>query len=464
VVALAYKDADNPMGLKLDEWQEWLIRHVLERYPADWHNPELRGQLRFRSVLISVPRQSGKSLIASIIGGIWGLTMRTGQVLGIASSADQARIIYERVLHTIMANPELKELFKKTTERRGIVSADGLSRYDTKPAKESSLQGLKVDTILFDEVHLAKRGMWTAMVQGTAASKQIFPNAYGTYDGGIIIGITTAGDSTSETLIDLYKQGERSVNGDPELERFGFFCWEAPEGCDIDAPAILASNPAVECRRIPLDRVLGDLATIPEHEARRYRLNQFISGVSESWLPMSVFHNATGHGLGSLDGCTLSVSVNTKLDFGTIAAAKKIGDKIETELVASFVNPTEARLYDVLVQLSRKVSAKAIVIDGSQLPNLQKRLKQNGFPLWSLWAKEVSAACSTTFALFQQGKVEHNNDPLLIAQMPRGVAKYQGENWYLSRRLSLGDIDAVLATVNAIYVANIEDKTTVGVF
>jgi phage terminase large subunit-like protein len=379
--------------------------------------------------------------------------MRNGQSLSLASNTEQAMVIYSRVLQTIMGNPELKEMFKKTTERRGIVSADGLSRYDVRPAKESSLQGLRVDTVLADELHIWKKGMWTAVVQGTAASPD-----------GIVIGITTAGDATSETLIDLYKQGERSVNGDPALERFGFFCWEAPEGSEIDGDAILASNPAVECGRIPLERVLGDLATIPEHEARRYRLNQFISGVSESWLPMPVFHANAGHGIGDLSGAVLSVSVNAKLDFGTIAAAKKNGDKVETELVASLVNPSENRLYDLLTTLYKKHGCSAIVIDGGNLPSLQKRLKNASYPLWQLWSKEVAAACSTTFALFQQGKIEHNNDPLLIAQMPRGVARYVGENWYLSRKASLGDIDSVLATILATYVANIEKAPSIGVF
>jgi phage terminase large subunit-like protein len=379
--------------------------------------------------------------------------MRNGQSLSLASNTEQAMVIYSRVLQTIMGNPELKEMFKKTTERRGIVSADGLSRYDVRPAKESSLQGLRVDTVLADELHIWKKGMWTAVVQGTAASPD-----------GIVIGITTAGDATSETLIDLYKQGERSVNGDPALERFGFFCWEAPEGSEIDGDAILASNPAVECGRIPLERVLGDLATIPEHEARRYRLNQFISGVSESWLPMPVFHANAGHGIGDLTGAVLSVSVNAKLDFGTIAAAKKNGDKIETELVASLVNPSENRLYDLLTTLYKKHGCSAIVIDGNSMPSLQKRLKNASYPLWQLWSKEVAAACSTTFALFQQGKIEHNNDPLLIAQMPRGVARYVGENWYLSRKASLGDIDSVLATILATYVANIEKAPSIGVF
>jgi len=465
IVKLAYRDADNPEGLKLDEWQEWLIRHVLERYPLDWPDQTLAGTLRFRSCIISVPRQSGKSLIASILGGIWGLTMRTGQVLGVASSSDQARIIYDRVLHTIMANPELKEMFKKTTERRGIVSADGLSRYDVKPAKESSLQGIKVDTILFDEVHLARKGMWNAMVQGTAASQQIYPNANGTRDGAIIIGITTAGDSTSETLIDLYKQGERSTNGDPALERFGFFCWEAPEGSAVDAEAILASNPAVECGRIPLDRILGDLATIPEHEARRYRLNQFISGASESWLPTPVFYANMGNGIEDITGCVISLDVTTKLDHATISAAKKVDGIIQTELVASLRNPSETRLFELLVDVYRRTKATAIVLDGSRMPNLQKRLKDGKYPMWQLWSKEVAAACSTTFSLFTQNMVSWNQtDQLLIAQMPRGVARYVGENWYLSRRDSLGEIDAVIAMTLGVYVASLDRPSSIGVF
>jgi hypothetical protein len=453
VVALAYRDMDNPDGLKLDEWQSWLLRHILERYPADWPDQSLAGHLRYRACVVSIPRQSGKSLIGALLG-LWGVAMRTGQTLSLASSAEQARIIYDRVLATIQGNPTLLARFKKTTERRGIISSDGLARYDIKPAKESALQGIRVDTVLADELHLWKKGMWTAVIQGTAASPD-----------GIIIGITTAGDANSETLIDLYKQGDRAVNGDPQLERFGFFVWEAPEGCAVDGEAILASNPAVECGRIPLERVLGDLATIPEHEARRYRLNQFISGTSESWLLGQVFHRNAGHGIENIQGCTLSVDMTNKLDHASIVAAKKVGDKVQTEIVASVVNPSESKLYDILSTVAKKTGATALVIDGSRMPALQKRLKANGFPLWQLWSKEVSAACATTFAMFQQDQIEWNqSDQLLIAQNPRAIARYTGENWFLSRRDSLGDVDAVIATVIAVYVASLERPTAIGVF
>ncbi len=40
LVKVAWKSPELPDGLQLDEWQEWLIRHLLERYPKDTQTPE----------------------------------------------------------------------------------------------------------------------------------------------------------------------------------------------------------------------------------------------------------------------------------------------------------------------------------------------------------------------------------------------------------------------------------------
>jgi phage terminase large subunit-like protein len=295
--------------------------------------------------------------------------------------------------------------------------------------------------------------MWSAAVLGTSARN------------GFIAGITTAGDESSETLIDLYKQGERAANGDPELERFGFFVWTAPDGADVKDPdAILKSNPAVACGRIPLARIMSDIAIIPEHEARRYRLNQFITGTAQTWLPADVFHKAAGNGITEIEGSVLGIDITGKWEHATIAAANKNGDTLETELVASYVQPTENVLYNAIVTLYRKHKIRAIVIDGNRAPNLAKRLKLNGFVIWQLYSKEVAAACSQAYAGFQRGKIIHNNDPLLISQFSRGVVKHVGENWYISRRDSPGDVDALMATLFALYTAATREESVIGVF
>jgi phage terminase large subunit-like protein len=450
---IAWSSPESPDGLELDEWQKWLLRAILERYPAN--HPTYPNRLRYRQVVVSMGRQNGKSLIAAILG-LYGLLMHEvgPQCISLASSTDQANIVYNRVLYVINSNPFLKKRFKRATETRGIVTSDGGGRYDVKAAKEEAVQGIPCSFVLFDELHIAKEKMWGAAIQGTTSRKD-----------GIVVGITTAGDQNSKTLINLYKSGKAAANGANDLERFGFFLWEAPENAKVDDPkAIMMANPSVAAGRIGMEQVISDLKTIPEHEARRYRLNQFIAGSTNSWLPGDLFRAATGRGVTNLTGGVFSVDTTTNWGHATIAYANDIEGIHETELVMSLVSPTEQQLFNELTSLYSRHSPRAIVLDDRQLPGLAKRLKNSGLPVWTLWAKEVSSACSTVFAMFSTGSVRHNSDPLLVAQMPNGVAKYSGESWFISRKESLGDIDAVMATVFALYVSSRAPHATIGVY
>lgn len=432
-------ESDTP--IKLDEWQKWLLRHILERYPAD--HPEYPGELRYRQVVCSMGRQNGKTVVGGGLA-LESMIFQKGDVTSIASSYDQATIIYDRVKHVIDSHGWLAKRFKRTTETRGIAKQDGTGKYKVSPAKEGALQGKPFVRVILDEGHLAKKGIWTAATKGTTALSD-----------AMVVMITTAGDQTSETLIDLYKSAAKAIEGDKSLERFGAFIWEAPTGAPIDSPtAIMNANPAIACGRIPIDRVLSDVATQPEHEVRRYTLNQFISGTAASWLPGELFKAATGKGISNMQGVVFSVDVARNWEYATIAAANSNGDIQETEIVASLVAPTEQQLFNELTKLYTQHSPRAIAMDDRNLNSLAKRLKLAGIPVWQLWTKEVSQACSAVYAMFATGTVKHNNDPLLVVQTQNGVTKYSGETWLISREKSNGEIDALLATVFALYVSS----------
>lgn len=454
LVNIAWKSPEQPDGIKLDDWQKWLLRHMLERYPAS--HPKYPNQLRYRQIIVSMGRQNGKSLLGAILG-VYGLLLHQqgAQVISLASSTDQARIIYSRVLFTIQQNEWLRKRFKKATEQRGITTFDGSGRYDVKAAKESALQGIPMSLCLFDELHLAKRGMWSAAVLGTAQRKD-----------GMVIGITTAGDQSSETLIDLYKLGTSAAQGDPELERIGFFCWQAPEGSQVDEPlALKMANPSIDAGRLDLNTVLSDIRSIPEHEARRYRLNQFIAGTSMSWIASDLFARASGDGITKQENVVLSVDRTKNWEFATIAGSRKCEDgTFETELVDTYAGATERVLYSRLRDLYQRGGVIAIALDDRQLPNLAKLLKADGLPVWQLWTKEISSACSTVYAMFSTGVVKHRNDPLLQLQSPKGIAKYTGETWLISRKESLGDVDALMATIMGLYVSATHQEYGLQVF
>ena len=452
LVNIAWKSPENPNGMQLDAWQSWLLRAILERYPAD--HPYYPGRLRYRQVVISMGRQNGKSVLGAILG-VYGLLMHEigPQVISLASSVDQAEIIYKRVLYVIENNPYLARRFKRATGTRGIVTLDGGS-YMVKPAKESAIQGIPISICLADELHLFKEGMWTAAVQGLTSRQD-----------GIVIGITTAGDEESKTLIDLYLSGEKAINGDKSFERFGFFCWEAPANAPVTDPeAIMAANPMVAAGRIPIAQVISDLSTLPEHEARRYRLNQFISGSSQAWIPGQFWSDNIGTGITTTNPFVLGVEKTDKWEHATIAAASLNGEIVETELVASIMNPNENTLFNVILDLYQRLSPSAIVLDDYTLHSLKRRLTSAGIPVWSLWGKEHAAACSYAYAALSVKQLKHNNDPLLNSQISRGVPHYTGDVWRISRKHSTGDIDALLATVMAAYVASVQGDQGIQVF
>lgn len=426
--------------LRLDEWQKWLIRRVLERYPADWPEERLRGRLRYRQVVISMGRQNGKSVLGALFG-FYGLAMHDPgpEVIGLASTTDQANIVYDRVLHAVKSHTYLARKFKPTGTR-GISHRSGAGTYKVKPAKGDALQGIPVSVCLFDELHISKPEMWAAVVNGQR-----------TRTNGILIGITTAGDDDSELLKKLYRDGDAAIAGDHE--RFGFFVWEAPAGSTIETPgAIEAANPSVACGRLDVETVRSDVRLLPEPDQERYVLNRWVSS-SSSWLPPAAWRNAAGSGPAGRDGLYFTIERTSSWEHATIVATAKEGGKVRTEVVASIVSPSLDQLEELCTRL-RAGGPATFAMDSQRLGALAKRLRDQGMDVRELRQGDQMQAGPAAYALIVGGNVSHAGDALLTKQMPKARRKNVGEGWRLSASDSAGDIDAVLATVAGIFLAD----------
>lgn len=453
VVELAWRSPESPQGLSLDDWQAWLLDHVLERYPQDHPDPKKAGRLRYRQVLISVGRQNGKSVLGAILA-LYGLLMHeTGPVvISLASNAEQARIIYQRVMYVVRNNPSLSKRFKKATETRGIELLNGAGKYEVKASKGAALQGIPVSLTVFDELHIGKPEMWSAVVLGSAQRKD-----------GIVIGITTAGDDNSELLKDLYKKADEAIGGDPDLERFGAFIWEAPEGAQLNDPeALKAANPSLASGRMDIDTALNEITMLPESEALRYRHNRFVASES-AWIPMSVWFAAKGERPGVHEKPVFAVDRTPNWEHATITASYKHDGGIYTEVVASFNKPTIERLLNVCVDLNRH-SPIAFVMDNYTLGDLAKELKRRGINAKTTSLVDVANACSMSYALIAQGKAQHAGDELLARQNRFAIKKNVGDAWRISRAASSVEIDAVMATVLGIHAANTMEEVGMQVF
>lgn len=441
----------NDEILTLTDWQKWLIRAVLERYPEDYPEPEKAGRLRYKQVVISMPRKNGKSLLGALFA-LYGMLLHepAPEVVSVAASADQAKIVYRRLKHQVDSSELLAHFFSKSTEHRGLWTADGTGIYKVIAAKSATAQGLHPSLVVFDELHVAQEDVWTAMALGSA-----------TRPDGLVIGITTAGDDTSELLKKLYERGSKSVDDDPAFERFGFFCWEAPQGCEIfDEVAVRRANPNLASGLLSWASVKNELATMPEADARRYRLNQFVSSMN-AWLPVGTWQSLPYGKPSKVQ--VFAVDRTPAWDHASIVAATlEDGDIVSTELVASFNNTNIDELTKECVRLSK--FGAPFIVDSYISSDLAQALQQRGIRVHKATHKDLINGSNNAYRRIMRKTLIHPQDEIVSVQMQRAVRKNVGESWKITRKDSATDIDAALATVLAIWFVDTQIQATQMVF
>jgi phage terminase large subunit-like protein len=392
-----------------------------------------------------MPRKNGKSLLGAVFA-LYGLLLHEGapEVISVAASADQAKIVYRRLKHQVDSSDLLGHFFSKTTEHRGLFTKDGTGMYKVIGSNVATAQGLHPSMVIFDELHVAKEDVWTAMALGSA-----------TRDDGITIGITTAGDDTSELLKHLYERGMNAINGQEDLERFGFFCWEAPKGCALDdEEAVRSANPQLASGILNWESVKNELATMPEPDARRYRLNQFVSSMN-AWIPVGAWNSLP-------DGRPTNPEVfaierTSGWEFVSIVTAQMQEDgKVATELVASFTNTNIDEIIKACIELGKY--GKPFIMDSNVLDDLGAALKQKGLRVQFTSNKDLISASNNAYSRIMKKELIHPRDEIVSTQMQRAVRKNSGESWRIARKDSGTDIDAAVGTVLAVWFVETQVK------
>ncbi|WNY15058.1 terminase [Microbacterium phage Picnic] len=430
-------------GYALEAWQEQAVRHVLELYPAGHRRA---GQLRWRQVVISLGRQNGKTEIAAAIG-LFALLMKAApNVVGIASSAEQARLVYKRTMRAIRGTPKLAQRFRALTETRGIQTKDG-GQYEIKAAKSAALQGIPIDAGLVDELHILARALWFDLVNGMGGR----PNCF-------VVGITTAGDENSELLLHLYEQGSEAIDAGPDA-RFGFYVWEAdaaeiPDDDDELGRELARANPSVASGRVDLENALIEVRSMPKSDAIRYRLNRFVQSVSE-FITAAMWHdNFVREDWPEGVAPIFTIDRTPDWSAATISAFGKRPDgRIYCDVVASIVRPDLARLVELCEQLNAAHRPATFGMDSFTLRDLGRELDLRGIPTTMAGIADVMNGSALFYAKLQQQRLAHPGHDLLAHQIPLTKRKDSDGGFKISRQASSASIDGVMSHVIGVQLA-----------
>lgn len=210
--ALAF--AKNPLGIGPLPWQRWLLIHALELLPD--------GRFRFRTVVVLVARQNGKTTIVEI-KNLWKMyVLGIPLVIGTAQDLDMAEESWEKAVEIVESIPELnaeKAHVDKTNGKKTLRLTNG-SRWKIKAASRKAGRGLSGDDVNLDELREHQNWLaWGAVTKTTMARE----NAQ-------IWAFSNAGDNYSVVLNALQDQG-RAAAEHPELAdpTLGHFEWSAPD-------------------------------------------------------------------------------------------------------------------------------------------------------------------------------------------------------------------------------------------
>lgn len=243
--------AQEVLGIKLHPWQKWLFIHALEVIDK----PDGSWMLRFRTVLVLVGRQNGKTTMGAILALFFLYALRTGLVIGTAQDLEQAEDTWAMCVEMAESDEELREQIAHIWRTNGAkrLQLTGGRDYRVKASTRKAGRGKSADLVLLDE--LREHQTWEAY---SALSKTGIAR-----ESSLLWCISNAGDGASVVLRHLRNQAHKML-GDPDgivsaigdsldvapedLEEtaLGIFEWSAAPGADIHDPKAWAqANPSL---------------------------------------------------------------------------------------------------------------------------------------------------------------------------------------------------------------------------
>jgi hypothetical protein len=197
--------AEDVLHLKLYPWQKVLLCRMLELLPD--------GTLRFRTVVVLIARQNGKSTLSQVLALwfmiVWGWPL----VMGTAQDLETAEEVWQGAVDLVEEDDELSKLLKRVVKvngKKALELKDGSSdkvkaRYKVKAANRRSGRGFTGNLIMLDELREHQNWeAWGAITKTTMAQAE-----------ALILALSNAGDLTSVVLRYLRKMAHQAI-GDPD--------------------------------------------------------------------------------------------------------------------------------------------------------------------------------------------------------------------------------------------------------
>jgi phage terminase large subunit-like protein len=426
------------IGLPLMPWQRYVVDVALEIDPDT-------GLLAYREIILTVPRQSGKSTLILAVGGHRSLGFGPRQTIRYgAQTRNDARQKWEDDYVEILEASPLKRLFRvRKTNGNEAIMWNNRSRWGITSNTEKAGHGGTLDLAFLDE----------AFSQVDNRLEQAFKPAMVTRDNAQFWVVSTAGNDQSVYLKGKRDRGRKLVESGV-TKGVAYFEWSAPDDAEPgDREVWRACMPGLRCNGgiIKEDAVEADFRTMDLIEFQRAYLNQWPDrNAVEPVIPPSKWAPLADVGSQVEDPVVFAVDANPERSAAAIAVAGRRSDGL------GHIEVVDARegtgwLLNRIVRLNERHKPKAWIVDpassaGSLLPALQAA----GITPELVSGREMTQACGAFYEdAVEKAAFRHLDQPSLNSAL-RGARKRDlSDAWAWHRRNSSIDISPLVAATLA---------------
>jgi hypothetical protein len=426
------------VGTPLMPWQRHVVDVALELDPDT-------GRLAYGEVVLTVPRQSGKTtlLLAAMVHRALGFGERQ-RILYTAQTRNDARRKWEDEHVNRLEASQLRAMFtvRKSNGAEAIRWRNG-SMHGIASTTEKAGHGDVLDLGVIDEAFAheddrLEQALKPAMI--TRAQPQLWI-------------VSTAGTVRGVYLREKVDAGrlrvETGVNS-----TVAFFEWSAPPDADPGDPATWWGCMPALGHTVEEQAVRNHFETMKPGEFRRAYLNQWPNDAPDEWAVItceqwSALEDPRSDPVAPV---AFAADITPDYSFGSIAVAGRRPDGLLHVDLADHRART-AWMVDRLLELHKKYSPCAIVVDGTGPAGLLiAPLEAAGIEVLKPIPRDAAQACGAFYEAVTDAKsLRHPGPPQFASALAGAQKRPLGDAWAWARKGISVDISPLVAATLALW-------------
>ena len=351
----------------------------------------------------------------------------------LATKEDQAGILVETAKRFVEASEDLVPLVAWHAHAGILEYRPTGSRIAAHPAKLSAIQGLNFSLAVVDEIGFAE----DPIVESILARLGKRPDSHA-------IGIGTPGFRGNVL------QRIRSQSLDDELPAgVTFLEWTAPANAKVDdRSAWRSANPALAEGFLREEALALQSALLSETEFRTYHLGQWVDEDAGGWLPEGAWESCPDVPPPP-EGTEIVLGVEGTYRRTSAVVLSTLGGEIAFGYSADA--PTDEELERVILDAATRYRVLEVSHPRRLRPNLFERLADAGLEVvpWDTAPDEEARANSELYRAILEGRVAHDHDDQLAAEMSALRVRLAADGSIRLARPDSGEVDAALAARSA---------------